>query len=793
MTETLSSPPRNAETQEAALSVEGMDCASCVSHIEKAARTVPGVEAVQVNLARGRAVVRFDPARTDLTQVAAAVADAGYPAHPEAGATAAELEEDRLRRHHGEASAWLRRAIIGTVLWLPLELLHWTTMSVASGGHAAHGAGWMDWLAMAAATVAIVLVGSGFYAGAWKALRRRTTDMDTLIAMGATVAYGYSVVALLGYAAGAWSTKPVLYFNEGTGLLALISIGHWLEARARHAAGSAIRELLDLTPAAAFRLTADESTEEIPVVALMPGDRVLVRPGDRVPIDGLVVDGRSAVDESMLTGESLPVKRDVGDAVIGGTINQDGRLIIRVTRVGSETALAQIVRLVETAQSSKPPVQRLADQIAAVFVPAVLMIALVTGIGWYAWGSAHGWPAPSTWASIANAVCSVLIIACPCALGLAIPAALMVGTGRGAKRGILVRDVDALQKAQHISTVVLDKTGTITVGRPTVAAVQVAAGADQAELFRFAAGAEQSSSHPLAKAIVEHARSLGIAGTNAIRGFRNEPGLGVIAELADQEILVGGRELLERHGFSAAQIDSELPSAASDPVSSRVYVGSRKPGGESRLLGVILLNDQIKEDSAAAVADLKRMGLHVVLLTGDNALTAAEIARQVGITDVRANVRPDAKKRVIEELQQGNLISSPGSEISDSKSQITNRRLAASNYGVAMIGDGINDAPALAQADLGIAIGTGSDVAKETGDIVLVSGSLRGVAAAIRLSRATMRTIRQNLFLAFIYNVIAIPLAALGLLNPLIAAACMALSDVSVIGNALLLRRAKID
>jgi Cu+-exporting ATPase len=482
----------------------------------------------------------------------------------------------------------------------------------------------------------------------------------------------------------------------------------------------------------------------------------------------------------MLTGEPLPVTRSPGDAVIGGTINQDGRLIVRVTKVGSETALAQIVRLVETAQSSKPPVQRLADRIAAVFVPVVLGIALITGIGWYIWGVTHNLPAATTWANIANAVCSVLIIACPCALGLAIPAALMVGTGRGAKRGILVRDVDALQKAQQITTVVLDKTGTVTSGTPKVAEIHPADSADTKEVLRLAAAAEQISSPPLAKAIVERARAAGVAITNNIRSFRNESGLGVVAEAEGGTLLVGGKALLEKNGVSADSLAAPIAAG------SRVYVASA-----GRLIGVIVLSDQVKPDSADAIRRLQEMGLKTVLLTGDNAAAAAEIARQVGITDVRADVRPGEKKSVIQQLQKPSANGNLKSEISNLQSEIPNPK--SKSQGVAMVGDGINDAPALAQADLGIAIGTGSDVAKETGDIVLVSGSLRGVAAAIRLSRATMRTIRQNLFLAFVYNVIAIPLAAFGLLNPLIAAACMALSDISVIGNALLLRRAKID
>ncbi|MEA2733656.1 MAG: P-type Cu+ transporter, partial [Humisphaera sp.] len=411
------------------LAVGGMDCASCVATVERAARKVGGVEQCAVNLARGRAVVRFDPKQTDPDVVAAAITDAGYPTHAETHA-GANAEEHRVAEHAAHAESWFRRAMVGVALWLPVELLHWTLALTSGGEHFAHRHFWMHWVALITSTVAIVYVGWAFYRSAWKALLRGTSNMDTLIAMGASVAYGYSLVAFVGYLAGWWRELPDLYFMEATGLLALISLGHWLEARARTAAGSAIRELLNLAPATALRLNADGQPEEIPVSSLHVGDRVLARPGDRIPVDGVVGDGRSSVDESMITGESMPVLRQPGDPVIGGTLNVDGRLVVRVTKVGSETALAQIVKLVDRAQSSKPPVQKLADRIAAVFVPTVLAIALLTGVGWYIAGAVNDWPAAQTWGRLARATCSVLIIACPCALGLAVPAALMVGTGR---------------------------------------------------------------------------------------------------------------------------------------------------------------------------------------------------------------------------------------------------------------------------------------------------------------------------------------------------------------------------
>ncbi len=707
-------------------------------------------------------MVRFDPAQASPEDVAQAISNSGYAAHPEESHDPSNVEEERLARQQAHARAWFRRAMVGIALWLPVELTHWILYLLSHEGHELHHAMWMNWLSLAAGTLAIVYVGAGFYRGAWSAMRHGATNMDTLIAMGATVAYGYSLAAFGGYLAGWWSHLPDLYFMEAAGLLALISFGHWLEARARDKAGSAIRELLNLAPPTALRLDEDDQPQEIPVAGVQKEDRVLVRPGDAVPVDGVILEGQSQVDESMISGEPLPVDKSAGDSVIGGTGNRNGRLVIRATRVGAETALAQIVKLVETAQSSKPPVQRLADRVSAVFVPSVLGVALLTGIIWFTWGAAHHWSTAKTWARIAQTVCSVLIIACPCALGLAVPATLMVGLGRGARRGILIRDIDALQSAEHIGTVVLDKTGTVTQGKPAVVSVHPRNGADELKVLRLAAAAEQYSEHPLAQAIVRHARHRGID-VPEIESFTSESGLGVEAHLDGQRVLVGSSALLSRHGAT----DGLAATTQAAPGHTLVQVAA---GADSqlRVIGAIALADPIKIDSPQAIGELHGLGLRTVLLTGDNRATAESIARQVGIDDVRAQVKPDEKASVIRELQ-------------------------AATSSVAMVGDGINDAPALATADLGIAIGSGSDIAKETGGIVLVSGSLHGIATAIRLSCATMRKVRQNLFLAFVYNVLAIPLAAAGLLNPLVAAAAMALSDVTVLGNALLLRKARID
>ncbi len=743
--------------EEAAFAVDGMNCASCVAHVTKAAKSVAGVESAEVNLVGGRADVRFDPAKTDLAAIAAAITESGYPANPRSDDGAA-AEEQRLHQQMHHEQHWLRRAIVGLILWLPVEAAHWVLGAVYPQAHMG-----MIWVAFITSTVAMIYVGSSFYKSAWTALLLHTSNMDTLIALGASVAYLYSLIYFVGGQAHLWP-RPMgdeLYFMESSALLALISLGHWLEARARQSAGSAIRELLNLAPAIALRLSSTDQPEEIPLAELRVGQRVLVRPGDRVPIDGEVLEGQSSVDESMMTGEPLPVARSTGDKVIGGTINRNGRLIVRATQVGSATALSQIVRLVEKAQSSKPPVQRLADQVAAVFVPSVLTIALITAVGWYAWGAVHHWPTAAIWAAIAKASCSVLLIACPCALGLAVPAALMVGAGRGARRGILIRDIDALQMAEKIDTVVLDKTGTITQGRPSVTSVKSFNGTSDDEVIRLAAAAEQFSSHPLAVAITAAAtaRKLQIPPTEA---FDTEAGYGVTAKIQGRKILVGSAAMLQRHGITVG----------ATPGQTEIYIAA-ETDGQFQTIGQLLITDELKSDSAAAVSGLRDLNLRVVLLSGDNTAAAAAVGKQVGITEVRGDVKPGGKAEAIRQLQ-GESSSSP-------------------HRFVVMVGDGINDAPALAQADLGIALGSGSDVAKETGGIILVGGSLHGVAAAIRLSRATMRTIRQNLFLAFIYNVLAIPLAAFGILTPLMAAAAMALSDITVIGNALLLRRTKID
>jgi Cu+-exporting ATPase len=749
----------DSDVCETQLLVSGMDCASCVSHVDKAIRNVHGVHEVNVNLAQGKARVRFDPSQVGMDRIAQAATDAGYPTSIPSDDAGAD------RKHHEEADdlharGWRRRAIVGVLLWAPAEALHWIIHWTSP--HSMHGITWMTWLGLVTSTAAIVYIGGAFYRSAFAAARRGTTNMDTLIALGASVAYGYSLVSLIGALAGAWQLPDHLYFVESTALLALISVGHWLETRARGKAGAAIRQLLELAPDTALRLPPKKKRllslgviqannavaqveQEVPVRDLVVGDRVLVKPGMRVPIDGEVESGTSDVDESMLTGEPLPVTRTTGDKVIGGTLNRDGALTVRVTAVGADTALAQIIRLVDDAQNAKPPVQQLADRISAIFVPTVLVLALLVGVGWYIYGSSVGWESREMWGKIANTVCSVLIIACPCALGLALPAALMVSTGWGARNGILIRNLDALQRGERVKTVVLDKTGTITLGKPRVASILSVDDVFERELLFLAGSAELQSEHPLGQAIVQAARERGIE-LQSPESFVNEPGVGVKATVQGRRVFVG--------------------RDAGEPEAGGVGVFLVKDGGERRLIGRITLADTVREDSREAIARLHALGVTVVMLTGDHESTAKQVAAEVGIDRIIAGVKPDGKAQTIALLK---------SELRPGESII-------------MIGDGINDAPALAGADLGIAVGSGSDIAKQSAGIVLVRNSLHGAVNAIELSRLSMRKIRQNLFWAFFYNVLAIPAAALGVLSPTIAALAMALSDVTVIGNALLIR-----
>ena len=721
------------------LGIRGMTCAACANRIERGLARLPGVHEASVNLAMERATVRFDPGAVSLEQLTAKVAALGYEAFA--------LQD--VREDQGEArEAEIKRQ---TFLFLFSALFSFPLL-VAMAGHVAHVESALirflshGWVQFVLATPVQFFAGWPFYVDAYRNLRNRTANMSVLVALGTSAAYFYSLAAVLSPQLGITG----LYFETSAVLITLILLGKVLEARAKGRASEAIRKLIGLQAKSA-RVIRDGKELEVPVEQVQVGDLVLVRPGEKIPVDGIIKEGRSAVDESMITGESLPVEKGPGDEVVGATINKHGAFTFVATKVGKETALAQIVRIVEEAQGSKAPIQRLADVVSSYFVPAVVLVALATLGGWYL---ATG----DFTRSLLN-MTAVLVIACPCALGLATPTAIMVGTGRGAESGILFKGGEHLEKTHQLSAVVLDKTGTITKGEPEVTDVVPVGTLPAERLLQWAAAAEKRSEHPLAQAVVAAARAQGFELAEP-RGFAAIPGQGVRAEVEGRTILVGNRRLMEASGLDVGAVEEEVQRL------ERAGKTAMLVAVDGALAGIVAVADTVKESSARAIAALQAMGLRVIMLTGDNQRTAHAVARQVGIAaeDVIAEVLPEEKARQIEALQ---------------------RR----GFKVAMVGDGINDAPALATADVGIALGTGADVAIEAADVTLVRGDLRGIAAAIRLSRATMAKIRQNLFWALVYNAVGIPFAAFGLLNPIIAGTAMALSSVSVVTNSSLLKR----
>ena len=743
----LSRPASGARIE---LALEGMSCAACAARIEKALGQVPGVARASVNFATARASVTLDgagrPAAPDA--LLTAVKEAGYGGtlitvgHQPGGTTTATDAPEAADRERASREAHLRmqrRALIlAAVFSLPVAVLGNLPMFGAL-----HESFALNLLLLALTTPVQFVAGWQFLRNGAKALRHGFANMDVLVAMGTLAAYAYSAVATFG--------GGHVYFDTAAVIITLILLGRYFEARAKGRTSEAIRRLMGLSPKTA-RLLRDGVEVDVPVEQLQVGDRVLIRPGERIAVDGTVEAGQSSVDESMLTGESLPVDKGPGQRVVGATVNQRGTLTVRATKVGAETALAQIIRLVEEAQGGKAPIQRLADRISAVFVPIVIGIAVLTFAGWLLLGTGPDRLAPALLATVA-----VLVIACPCALGLATPTAIMVGTGRGAELGILIRGPEVLEAVKRLDIVVLDKTGTVTEGKPRLTDVTPAPGGDEAYVLRVAAAAERRSEHPLGEAIVAGARERDLA-LGEPEAFDAVPGGGVTARVAGEEVVVGTRALLRERGIDVTGLLDAADRLEREGKTAMLVAIGGKPAG------VLAVADTLKPTSADAVARLRHLGLGVVLLTGDNARTAQAIGRALGIDRVLAEVLPHQK---VEEV----------------------KRLQAEGKRVAMVGDGINDAPALAQADLGIAIGTGTDVAMEASDLTLMSGDLRGVPAAIALSRATMRTIKQNLFWAFIYNLIGIPIAALGLLNPILAGAAMAFSSVSVVTNSLRLRR----
>jgi P-type Cu+ transporter len=617
---------------------------------------------------------------------------------------------------------------------------------------------------LALAAPVVLWGGWPFFVRGVRSVAARSLNMFTLIALGTGAAFAYSLVAVLvpglfPAAARGHGGVPGVYFEAAAAIVTLVLVGQVLELRARAATGRALRALLDLAPRTARRIEAD-GEHDVPLAHVHPGDRLRVRPGEKVPVDGVVVEGASAVDESMVTGESMPVEKGSGAAVIGGTMNSTGGFVMEARRVGADTMLAQIVRLVSEAQRSRAPIQRLADRVSAWFVPAVMVVALATFLAWGLVG-----PEPAWANGLVNAV-AVLIVACPCALGLATPMSIMVAAGRGAHAGVLIRDAEALEHMAAVDTLVVDKTGTLTEGRPRLTSV-VASGIEESDLLRLAASLEQASEHPLAQAVFEGARARGVAPAG-VSGFRSLTGRGVVGRVAGRSVALGNRALLDELGADAGPLATEVDRLAAEGQTAMYAIV------DGRVVGVLGVSDPIKGTTTGALADLRAEGVHVVMLTGDARRTADAVARRLGIDDVKAEVRPDQKAEVV-------------------------RRLREAGHVVAMAGDGVNDAPALAAADVGVAMGTGADVAIESAAITLVKGDLRGLVRARRLSRATVRNIRQNLFFAFVYNLLGVPVAA-GLLypwtgwllSPMLASAAMSLSSVSVIGNALRLRSARL-
>ncbi|MDZ7619501.1 MAG: heavy metal translocating P-type ATPase, partial [Patescibacteria group bacterium] len=716
--------------------VGGMNCAACAANVQRAFEQVDGVEWVEVDLAAGRVRVHAGGGAL-VDSLLDAVRRAGYDGAL-VGARGKPADAQPAAPPSRDVR-WRNLAIFGAIFTVPLVMLHHLGLSAWLG----HGAA-MDWLSLALATPVQAVLGWHFYRGAWRGAKARRFDMDALVSLGSTTAFVYSVVGL-------WMGLAPLYFEAAAEILTIIAIGHWLEARASRKAGAAIEGLVQLAPQTAAKLDAAGRETVVSVASLNVGDRVMVRPGGRIPADGEVAAGESAVDESLVTGESLPVPKAIGDQVIGGTLNSSGRLEVQITHTGHDTVLAQVIETVRRAQSSRANIQRIADKISNVFVPVVMLIALATLLGW---GLTTG-----AWGIALINMAAVLIIACPCALGLAAPTAMMVGTGVGARHGILIRHAAALEQSGGITDVLLDKTGTLTTGRLAVTDIEATDRGDPSDVLLLAAAVEAGSEHPVGKAILAHARDRNIQ-VRPVETFESKSGRGVQGRVDGMQVTIGTPEFLAESGLDCEAVGHWL-RAWEEQGRTAIVVAA-----DGACRGAIALSDTVLPEARHAVAALQQQGLTVHMVTGDNERAARRVAGEVGIReqDVHSRVLPEEKSNLVIRLQ-------------------------GEGKTVMMVGDGVNDAPALAQADLGVAVRGGTDIAAESADLVLMRAGVGALVDAVDLSRATLRTIKQNFFFAFFYNVLAIPMAAAGLLQPWMAAAAMGLSDICVIGNALLLYR----